>query len=129
MKLKYQIEKLIRFAVLNDHGETDESTKAQDIDDRLTFRPNLSSFSSAPNENETEELPSMDSSSAKYVIPKLREAAFEDKVTKDEKLKARAIAKAKRSKMARMLLEEYGDKPETQHYGQITGAKFIFSIP
>eukprot|EP01130_Rhizamoeba_saxonica_P009165 TRINITY_DN3724_c0_g1_i1.p1 TRINITY_DN3724_c0_g1~~TRINITY_DN3724_c0_g1_i1.p1 ORF type:complete len:585 (+),score=188.66 TRINITY_DN3724_c0_g1_i1:15-1769(+) len=95
-KLKYQIDKLLKIAALGSSEGLNEGA--------LKHKPNLKKF---VNKGEVEEDPD-----AKYVVQKRMAVRYDDDFERDERKKERAIKRAKNSRMAKLIMEQYGDAPE-----------------
>eukprot|EP01121_Diplochlamys_sp_Union-15-3_P010291 TRINITY_DN2881_c0_g1_i1.p1 TRINITY_DN2881_c0_g1~~TRINITY_DN2881_c0_g1_i1.p1 ORF type:complete len:330 (-),score=82.02 TRINITY_DN2881_c0_g1_i1:21-881(-) len=87
-KLKYQIDKLIKAAT--------QGTVT--LDEKLLHKPDLESFANVEEE-------------AVYRAPKSVEVFFPGSLEKQKDIQKKKLEKARRSKMANFLEEEYGDKP------------------
>eukprot|EP01125_Pyxidicula_operculata_P006562 TRINITY_DN2265_c0_g1_i2.p1 TRINITY_DN2265_c0_g1~~TRINITY_DN2265_c0_g1_i2.p1 ORF type:complete len:454 (-),score=152.84 TRINITY_DN2265_c0_g1_i2:1433-2761(-) len=111
-KLKYQIDKLLKMAAMAD----DPALREELMKDQLSHKPNLKSFTDDNDYEDgkggAEDGDDLGSSVPdKYVPPKRNAIMFEDRATKAQKDEDRAREKAKRSRMAKLLAEQYGDAP------------------
>jgi len=103
-KLKYQIEKLIKMASLQ---QTDDIAYEQS---KLGHKPNLKYFEDVGKEENIDS--STPSTQAKYVPPKRHAVLFDDAQTREQKQAERKLQKAKRSRIIELLKEQYSDAPQ-----------------
>eukprot|EP01126_Amoeba_proteus_P013828 TRINITY_DN1593_c0_g1_i15.p1 TRINITY_DN1593_c0_g1~~TRINITY_DN1593_c0_g1_i15.p1 ORF type:complete len:286 (-),score=99.15 TRINITY_DN1593_c0_g1_i15:144-1001(-) len=113
-KLKYQIEKLLKLA--NESKISDVQGAIKHIDPKLRHVPQISSFMNVEEEEEDEN-EVKDKSEQKYVPPKREAVIYEEANEKKAKEKERQRKRASGSRMAKMLLEEYGDTPFEENFG------------
>ncbi|KAI9319893.1 Sas10/Utp3/C1D family-domain-containing protein [Dichotomocladium elegans] len=125
-KLKYQIDKLVRTAVLGSQPQK------QDDNDPLAFKPNPMNLVSKDEDEEQEdesEKESEDESRAVYRPPKLAPMAFDEGSTKksrQEREEERRREKASRSRVIRDLMVDMNDTPEeVDVHGGVTES-FVF---
>lgn len=114
-KLKYQIDKLVRAAVMGTQQQ--QQQQQQDEADPLAFKPNpmnlLARDDDEDNEEEDEE--EEDGKRGVYRPPKLAPVVFDEdgtKASKREKQEARLREKASRSRVIRDLMADMNDAPE-----------------
>ncbi|KAG0162844.1 hypothetical protein DFQ28_000669 [Apophysomyces sp. BC1034] len=114
-KLKYQIDKLVRTAVMGTQKTDQEPTSTDAVaNDPLAFKPNpmnlLSKDEDAEDEDEAE-----DDSKSIYRPPKLAPVSYEEsggKQSKRDKDQARLKEKASRSRLMKDLVAEMNETPE-----------------
>lgn len=128
-KLKYQVEKLLKMSTAAGAASGSEASEAaanssaalEAIDSRLAHKADLSAFGGDEGEGEEGEGVAP-AGSGKYVIPKRDALAYEEEKEKAAKTKAKELLRAKRSKVTKLLMEEFGDKPEEENFTRVTGA-------
>ncbi|CAG8535654.1 342_t:CDS:2, partial [Scutellospora calospora] len=109
-KLKYQIDKLIRAATIENIEEKNSNliTNNITIADPLSFKPNPQDFvSKVDDKNEKDDKVEI------YKAPKLAPVHFDEGSNSvREKEQSRLIARASKSRIMKDLIAEYDDKPE-----------------
>lgn len=115
-KLKYQIDKLVRAAVMGTQQQ--QQQQQQDEADPLAFKPNpmnLLARDDDDEDNEEEDEEEEDGKRGVYRPPKLAPVVFDEdgtKASKREKQEARLREKASRSRVIRDLMADMNDAPE-----------------
>ncbi|KAG0202544.1 hypothetical protein BGX28_004991 [Mortierella sp. GBA30] len=123
-KLKYQIDKLVRAAVVGQQ-EGEASTNLQSGADPLAFKPNPKNLvlDTTGNDNDDQEEDEDDQDKDKssktgiYKAPKMAPVHFEEDssaVAKRLKYQARLQARAAKSRVMKDLVSEFDDRPEEQ---------------
>ncbi|KAI7887433.1 hypothetical protein K492DRAFT_155022 [Lichtheimia hyalospora FSU 10163] len=112
-KLKYQIDKLVRAAVMG----TQQQPPSQQEEDPLAFKPNPMNLLARDDDedNEEEEEEEEDVKKGVYRPPKMAPVVFDEdgtKASKREKQEARLREKASRSRVIRDLMADMNDAPE-----------------
>ncbi|CAG8595920.1 3791_t:CDS:2 [Diversispora eburnea] len=114
-KLKYQTDKLIRAATMENHNEENkfnDNMTTNSMTDPLSFKPNPQNLVSDFYENNVKEndvkKPGI------YKAPKLAPVHFDEggSRSKEEKEKSRNLARASKSRIMKDLMIEYDDRPE-----------------
>ncbi|KAK4510344.1 uncharacterized protein ATC70_004774 [Mucor velutinosus] len=121
-KLKYQIDKLVRAAVVentqkNEEKKADVSTSEAVAADPLAFKPNPMNLLSKDNDDEEEDVDDDDTNAAGvYRPPKLAPVNYDENVGrksgKKERDEARMKEKASRSRLMKDLMAEMSENPE-----------------
>lgn len=120
-KLKYQIDKLVRAAVVentqNNEKKADVTTSEAVAADPLAFKPNPMNLLNKNNDEEEEEEEDTNTSAAGvYRPPKLAPVNFDEnagrKSGKKERDEARMKEKASRSRLMKDLMTEMSENPE-----------------
>ncbi|KAI7870786.1 Sas10/Utp3/C1D family-domain-containing protein [Spinellus fusiger] len=116
-KLKYQIDKLVRTAVMgtqkNETGTVSGATAV--ANDPLAFKPNPMNLLSKNEEEEEEDEDAMDDKTGVYRPPKLAPVNYDidkDKRSKNERNEERLKEKASRSRVLKDLMQEMNETPE-----------------
>ncbi|KAI8821494.1 Sas10/Utp3/C1D family-domain-containing protein [Fimicolochytrium jonesii] len=117
-KLKYQIDKLVKAASMQDDNkeakDADGKSLAAAVTDPLNFKPNPSAMLSAGVEHDTADRDA-DTTGGVYRPPKLAPMPYDDSQrTKTGRLTQQAKEKASRSRLLRDLRSQYDDRPEEQ---------------
>ncbi|KAF7731602.1 hypothetical protein EC973_009366 [Apophysomyces ossiformis] len=114
-KLKYQIDKLVRTAVMGTRKTEQETTSTDAVaNDPLAFKPNPMNLLSKEEDDEEEEDAEEDVKGV-YRPPKLAPVSYDEntgKKSKREKDEARLREKASRSRLMKDLAAEMNDAPE-----------------
>ncbi|CAO3641466.1 unnamed protein product [Cunninghamella echinulata] len=115
-KLKYQIDKLVRTAVMGEQQLAKD--KDSQVNDPMAFKPNPQNLLAKDGESEDEDDDdefNNDKSTGVYRPPKMAPVAYEENVTKksrQEKNEERLREKASRSRLMKDLMTEMNDAPE-----------------
>ncbi|RHZ88471.1 hypothetical protein Glove_22g10 [Diversispora epigaea] len=114
-KLKYQTDKLIRAATMENHTEENnfnDNMTTKSMADPLSFKPNPQNLVSDFYENNGKE--NDDKKPGIYRAPKLAPVHFDEggPRSKEQKEKSRNLARASKSRIMKDLMTEYDDRPE-----------------
>ncbi|KAI8899392.1 hypothetical protein BC833DRAFT_585750 [Globomyces pollinis-pini] len=117
LKLKYQIDKLIKMATLNTDNQNSNILNANDSIDPLQFKPNPSSMFNDDNENADDGKKSKNKqdtdNSGIYRPPRLAPLHYDpDQSLKKTKLSSHLRDVASKSRLIRDLQTQYDDRPE-----------------
>ncbi|OZJ05422.1 hypothetical protein BZG36_01651 [Bifiguratus adelaidae] len=124
-KLKYQIDKLVRAAVVAGTEGMEDATKSKAksnaltsaatiANDPLAFRPNPANLVSKATEDDEED-GSVEAGDKAYRPPRLAPVSYDDDVktkSKKERDQIRLLQKASKSRIMRDLIAEMDDRPE-----------------
>lgn len=120
-KLKYQIDKLVRAAVVentqkNDEKKAEVSTSEAVAADPLAFKPNPMNLLNKDNDDEDEDVDDDTNAAGVYRPPKLAPVNYDEnagrKSGKKERDDARMKEKASRSRLMKDLMTEMSENPE-----------------
>ncbi|KAI8578556.1 hypothetical protein K450DRAFT_246338 [Umbelopsis ramanniana AG] len=111
-KLKYQIDKVVRTAVVGDQDNETNNGAASAVSDPLAFKPNPMDLVNKAGDEEEDEVTDK---SGVYRPPKLAPVTYDEdlrKSSRKEKNASRLVEKASRSRIMRDLMAEMDDRPE-----------------
>ena len=120
-KLKYQIDKLVRAAVVentqkNDEKKAEVSTSEAVAADPLAFKPNPMNLLNKDNDDDDEDADDDTNAAGVYRPPKLAPVNYDEnagrKSGKKERDEARMKEKASRSRLMKDLMTEMSENPE-----------------
>ncbi|KAI8337796.1 Sas10/Utp3/C1D family-domain-containing protein [Blakeslea trispora] len=118
-KLKYQIDKLVRAAVIDKNAQkpASENAETEAVADPLAFKPNPMNLLNKDNEEDEDEALDEDTTTdGIYRPPKLAPVAYDENASrksgKKERDEARLKEKASRSRIMKDLMSEMSENPE-----------------